>query len=140
MSALGSPGLRAKPETPRIRHRDSGVEQLGRGEGQRAFAHVVREPLPGARSPGARLATAAELGEEVAAHGRQEVVVFECRLGSQRVGEFEMGSVSPLESRSMDAFSWAVSISCRMFTIKSFQIRPASGRLWKTSRKDAGFA
>jgi len=96
----------------------------------------------GCRAPELRagLAPAAKLGEGVAGHGRQEVVVFECGLGRQRVSEFEMGSISPFESRSMDTFSGGVSISCRMFTIKSFQNRPASGRLWKTSRKDAGLA
>ena len=48
-----------------------------------------------AREPGcalelcARLVHAAELLEEIAADARQEVVVFERRLGSERVDEFE---------------------------------------------------
>src|SRR6266446_4809721 len=37
----------------------------------------------------ARFVHAAELLEEVAAHARQEVVVFERRFGSERIDEFE---------------------------------------------------
>src|SRR5437667_7810880 len=45
--------------------------------------------------------------------------------GTDSFSPFE--SSSSFESSSMDAFCGLVSISCKMFTIKSFQNRSASG-------------
>lgn len=52
----------------------------------------------------ASLVEAAELGEDVAAHTQQEVAALKRWLRGQGIDELEVGSISPFESKSMDAF------------------------------------
>src|SRR5438067_12034541 len=59
-------------------------------EEQLAFAGVARERCR-ALELDTRLVETAELGQEIAAHARQEVVGLEQRLGGQRVDEIETG-------------------------------------------------
>src|SRR6267378_803688 len=57
-------------------------------EQQRALAGVARErccPL----ELGPRFLDAAELGEEIAPHGGQQMIIRECGLGQERVGDLE---------------------------------------------------